>query len=195
MRKLFFYLVNFLTYYRLIAAPILIVLMACHQVFLFKWLLAISFFTDAVDGTLARTYRVTSKRGSVIDSIADDLTILAAIISMLIYKPNFILDHIYVIGVLLFFYLTQLIYALSRYGRMSSFHTYIAKFAAVAQGIFMVAFFFLDQPPLWLFYITVWATIADLLEEIVLVALLPQWTANVKGIYWVLKNKPAANKP
>src|SRR6187402_574951 len=151
MRRLLFYLINFLTYYRLIAAPILIVLMACHQVFLFKWLLAISFFTDAVDGTLARTYRVTSKRGSVIDSIADDLTILAAIISMLIYKPGFIMDHIYLIVVLLLFYLAQLTYALGRYHRMSSFHTYLAKFAAVTQGVLIVAFFFLDQPPLWLF--------------------------------------------
>jgi hypothetical protein len=29
----------------------------------------------------------------------------------------------------------------------------------------------------------------ELTEEIILVSLLPQWQANVKGVYWALKNK------
>ena len=33
------------------------------------------------------------------------------------------------------------------------------------------------------------ATVADLLEEIILVWILPKWTANVKGIFWIMRDK------
>jgi len=47
----------------------------------------------------------------------------------------------------------------------------------------------LPEPLRWFFYLTAAATLMDLTEEILLVFLLPQWQANVKGVYWVLKNR------
>jgi len=35
------------------------------------------------------------------------------------------------------------------------------------------------------------ATALDLVEEIILVLLLPHWQANVKGLYWAITKKPA----
>jgi len=94
------------------------------------------------------------------------------------------------IVILLFLYLLQIVLALIRYGKISGFHTYAAKIAAVLQGAFLLLFFFLPKPVYILFYFTAIFTIIDLAEEIILVLILPRWTADVKGLYWVLKSKP-----
>jgi CDP-diacylglycerol--glycerol-3-phosphate 3-phosphatidyltransferase len=143
--------------------------------------------TDAIDGMLARSYKMNSDRGSMLDSIADDLTIIAAIVGVLAYRPPFILQHITIVSLFLFCYLFQLTLSFARYRKMSSFHTYLSKIAAVLQGLFLVSFFFLPEVLHWLFLTVVWTTITALLEETILVILLPQWKTNVKGIYWFLK--------
>ena len=91
--------------------------------------------------------------------------------------------------ILLVLFFVQITYALIRYGKMTNFHTYLAKTAALLQGIFLLLVFFTDEPSLILFYVAAIVTILELTEEIILVSLLSQWRANVKGIYWVLKNK------
>jgi len=47
-----YYTVNAITLYRLLAAPVLLLLLLNGQLILFKWLLAVSFLTDAIDGYL-----------------------------------------------------------------------------------------------------------------------------------------------
>jgi cardiolipin synthase len=91
-------------------------------------------------------------------------------------------------------YMLQIVLALIRYGKISSFHTYAAKIAAISQGIFLILFFFLPQPLFILFYLTAVITILDLAEEIILVIILPQWETNVKGLYWVIKKENIPGK-
>ncbi|WP_158827843.1 CDP-alcohol phosphatidyltransferase family protein [Mucilaginibacter lacusdianchii] len=189
MRKRFFYIVNFITFYRMLAAPVLLYLIFTHQPGIFKWLLAISFFTDAIDGYLARKYQVVSSLGSTIDSIADDLTVLAAIVGIYIFKPDFLKQEIVLGSLLVILYLVQNAYAWLKYGKMTSFHTYTAKIAAVLQGIFLILFHFFNDPIVLLFYIAAIATLIDLVEEIALIFILPVWKTDVKGLYWVIKNK------
>jgi CDP-diacylglycerol--glycerol-3-phosphate 3-phosphatidyltransferase len=83
----------------------------------------------------------------------------------------------------------QMLLAFIRYRKMTSFHTYIAKIAAVLQAVFIVLIFFLPEVPYWLFYTAAAFTIINLIEEIILIFLLPQWQSDVKGLYWVLKGK------
>ena len=189
MRKQSYYIVNGITLYRLVVFPLLILLIISKRFDLYKWLLLVSFLTDAIDGFLARRYKVVSVLGAKLDSIADDLTILSVIIAAIVYKPDFIRKEISLIIILLGLFVFQTIYALVRYGKLSSFHTYAAKSAAILQGSFLLLLFFLREPVYWLFYIAAVATIADLLEEIILVWILPKWTANVKGIFWIMRGK------
>ena len=153
-------------------------------------MLVVSFFTDAIDGYLARRFGVTSIMGSRIDSVADDLTVLMAVIGLLVWELGFIVQEFTFILVLFAVYLVQLISALVKYGRITSFHTYLAKLAAVLQGIFLILVFFLPEWPLTLFYVTAVVTIVELVEEIILVWLLPRWQSDVKGLYWALKKMP-----
>ncbi len=187
MKNRNFYIINGITLYRLLAAPVLVVLIFTDQYHVFKWLLALSFFTDLIDGFLARKFGVTSVFGSRIDSIGDDLTVLAGIIGAFVFKTGFIREHALIIGVLFVLLITQNVMALLRYRKISSFHTYSAKTAAVAQGCFLILLFILPAPLLPLFYLAALLSAVDLLEEIILVMLLPDFKTDVKGIYWVLK--------
>ena len=189
MHKRNYYLVNGITLYRVIAAPFLVFLIIDHRLDWFKWLLAISFFTDSIDGYLARRYKVVSVFGSRMDSIGDDLTIAAAVAGVIVLKPEFLKHEIIFVIILIALFTIQTILALIRYGKISSFHTYAAKFSAIFQGVFLILLFFLPKPIYVLFYITFIVTSIDLLEEIVLVLMLPQWETNVKGLWWVMKRK------
>ncbi|MCC8425506.1 CDP-alcohol phosphatidyltransferase family protein [Mucilaginibacter sp. UR6-11] len=189
MNKKVYRWVNMITFYRLAAAPFLVLLLIGRQFAAFKWLLALSFFTDAIDGWLARKFKVNSLLGARMDSVADDLTILVAIIGIVLYQPVFLRSEWLLIGVMILLYATQNGIALIRYRKLTSFHTYAAKLAAVLQGGFLMLFFFLPKPVLPLFYLTAGATIIDLVEEILLALVLPQWEANVKGLYWVFKRR------
>lgn len=183
------YVINGITLYRIVAAPILLILIVTGQFDIFKWLLGISFFTDLIDGFLARKYKVASVLGTKLDSIGDDLTVLVGVIALFVTKMEFINEHRFIFILLLLLFLAQTTYAFIRYGKMTNFHTWLAKTAALLQGVFLLLAFFTDKPNPALFYAAAIITILELIEEIILVNLLPNWETNVKGIYWVLKKK------
>ena len=144
--------VNSITFYRLVASVLLLYFILERQYGLFKWFLAISFFTDAIDGFLARRFKVGSVMGAKIDSMADDLTILVGMVGLYFLKPEFLMKNAIYFFILLGLFILQVVLALIRYRRLTSFHTFSAKVAAVVQGSFLILIFFLPQPPLLLFY-------------------------------------------
>ena len=181
--------VNFITLYRIIAAPMLIILLFAGNYILFKWLLLLSFFTDAIDGFLARKYKGESILGSKLDSLGDDLTILVALVGVFKLRYSFIKEQLFIIIILFSLFFIQLIFSLIKYRKISSFHTYGAKVSAILQAIFLVSLFFFEEPIYLLFYFASLTTIVELTEEIILVAILPNWEIDVKGLYWVLRKK------
>lgn len=183
------YIVNGITWYRIIAAPILLVLIFTKQFDIFKWLLALSFFTDLIDGYLARKYKVVSIMGSRLDSVGDDLTVFAATIGLFVFESEFVRKEFIILIILFSLFVVQTVLALVRYKKISSFHTYFAKLAAILQGLFFILIFLLPEPLYFLFYLAAVVTGIELLEEIILVVLLSQWEANVKGLFWVLKRQ------
>jgi len=182
-------LVNLITFYRIITAPLLLYLVIAGQIIPFQWLLAASFFTDAVDGIIARKSKTTSILGSRLDSIGDDLTFAVAVIGLVITRPAFVFEQWIIIVTLLSLFFIQLLMGLNKYGRMTSFHTYLAKLAAILQAMFLMSSFFLENFVCPLFYTACAATAIELIEEIILVRLLPFWKTDVKGLYWVLHAK------
>lgn len=182
-------LVNLITLYRIVTFPLLLVLVLTHRMDVFKWFLLASFFTDAIDGYLARKYNATSILGAKLDSIGDDLTVLAAIVALLVTHLAFIKEEVMIITILLALFIIQLTSALIRYKRISSFHTYLAKIAAVVTAVFLLSVFFFDTIFFPLFYTACIITAVELIEETILVFILPQWKTNVKGLYWVITDK------
>jgi len=189
MKKRSYYIVNGITLWRVLMAPLVIFLAIKGDEGLFKWFLAISFLTDAVDGTLARRYHISSKVGARLDSIGDDLTILAAFIGMLVFHFDLVRQELVFLIILAGLYLLQIVLALYRYGKMTAFHTILAKGAAILQAVFLLALFFWPEAPKLLFYAAAGLTALDLAEEIILVLLLREWRADVKGLYWILSQE------
>lgn len=187
MNKRNYYIVNGITIYRIITAPILVLLIFNKQLDWFKWLLALSFFTDAIDGYLARRYKVTSIAGARLDSIGDDLTIVVATFGMIAFKSTFLKQEIFIFVLLFSLFALQTVLAFIKYGKMTSFHTYSAKVAAVLQGIFLILLFFLPNPLYELFYAAAFVTTFELIEELIITFLLPKWETNVKGLCWIIK--------
>ncbi len=183
------YIINGITLYRIVTAPFLLILLFTGHIDMFKWLLGVSFFTDLIDGFLARKFKVTSILGARLDSTGDDLTVLVAIIGLFVTKASFIKQEKITFIIIFSLFLIQVSYALIRYKRMTIFHTYLAKAAALLQGIFLLLVFFTEKPIMILFYAAAIVTILELIEEIILVSMLPRWQANVKGVYWVMRKK------
>lgn len=184
-----YYLVNAITLYRIVTIPVLGWLLYTRQDVLFNWGVTISFFTDLIDGFLARRFQVTSIAGTKLDSIGDDLTVAMALTGLIVRHPEFIRTHWVILCVLAVVFLLQLGYAFYRYGRMSNFHTWLAKTAALLQGCFLILTFFTGQPSVLFFYIATGVTLLELTEEIILVHALPEWRVNVHSILHVRKEQ------
>jgi phosphatidylglycerophosphate synthase len=181
--------ITMITLYRIVAFPILVILIFANRFDIFKWLLVVSFFTDAIDGFLARKFNANSVLGAKLDSMGDDLTILAAVIGLAVAKTEFLKEHWIIFAIPLGLFFIQIFAAFMRYGKMSSYHTYLAKAAAILQGFFMCSMFLFEQPVYGLFYATGLITTLELIEEIIMVFMLPEWKTNVHGLYWVLEEK------
>lgn len=179
--------VNMITLYRIVTFPLLIFFIIMQNMDVFKWLLLASLTTDAIDGYLARKYNATSVLGAKLDSIGDDLTVLAGVVGMFVVQFDFIKEELTLIMIPLVLFLVQFSTSLIRYKKITSFHTYLAKIAAVVTGIFLLSVFFLEEIIYPLFYASLIVTSIELVEETIIVFLLPRWKANVKGIYWALK--------
>jgi phosphatidylglycerophosphate synthase len=189
MKKIKFVLVNAITCYRIVITPVLIWLAIDGNYDAFRWLLPVSFLTDLIDGFLARRLRATSVLGSKLDSIGDDLTFVAAAVGMFAFRFEFVQQHFALISIMFGLYLMQTACALIKYKKMTSFHTYLAKLAMIVQGSFLILLFLLPEPVLWLFYAAAIVTILDLAEEIIIIFYLKDWQANVKGLFWVMRNE------
>ncbi len=182
-------LVNLITLYRVMMAPVLLYYLLNDQLFIFKWMLLLSFLTDAIDGYLARKLNASTRLGSMLDSIGDMLTIMVAVTAAIYTRPEFVTEQSAVIICVCSLFIMQMIFALIRYKRLSSFHTYMAKISAVMQGAFLISLFFFSNIFYPLFYLASAFTIIELIEEIILIYLIPQWEVDVRGLYWYIVNK------
>ncbi len=182
---------NWISLYRTLIAPVLLVLIFTKNEPLFSWLLLISFSTDVMDGYIARKFNMTSELGTLLDSIGDMITNSIAALAVVVFFTDFVMAYSIPIGLMVFFYCFEIVLSLWRYGRISSFHTYMCKTASVAQGVFVLTLFFFGYHP-WVFWPTIVISITANVEEIIIVLLYKKWRTNIKGLYWLLKEEQDA---
>ena len=174
---------------RLGATSVLLAAVVLRRVELFKWLLLACLLSDLFDGLIARTFHLTSELGASLDSIADVLTLSIAAYGLVVFERPFVSGHYRGLLLVVAFFVAELIAALWRYGRPSSFHTLLAHLSSYLVGIFLISIFFWGYQG-WLFHATVALCVVELAEEMALVCLLPEWRSDVGGIYRVLTRRP-----
>lgn len=182
-----FNIADWFSFYRVVAAPFLIILLWLKERELFTWLLLISYSTDAIDGILARKLKIASPLGAQLDSLGDQATFVIGILGLLVFEFNFMKENYSLILLAFIPYIIQMLIALRKYGKTTAFHTYLAKLSALVQGVFILWLLFFG-PVYWLFYVMIVLGVLETIEEITLVFMYDKWVADVKGIYWALKD-------
>lgn len=178
------FIVNALTIYRIIVTPILFIYMfhPGHPIKLF--LLASAFISDALDGFLARRFKVTSKLGATLDSFADDMLFILALTSFILLHPEVITQHVFILSILIILFIFKMIILWFKHDKLiSGMHTYLTKFSAIFQAIFFIqaAFF---SPNEILFYIVVITTMLALIEENIIIFFFRELKTNAKGLFF-----------
>jgi phosphatidylglycerophosphate synthase len=182
---------NFLSFFRIIIFPVLLLLISHSEKNIFKWLLALCFFSDLIDGYIARKLKIKSKLGSKMDSIGDMLTLFACLAGLLAFETEFLLAHLLIISWTFGLYVLQLIICLIKYKQPSNFHTYSAKAAFLLTGPFFIYTFFFGVE-LRLFWLVIFFGNLECIEEICIAFLLPKPKQNVKSIFHVLRERRRA---
>lgn len=177
---------NALSVARIVASPVLFVLALNTAETAFTWLLVAALLTDIGDGLIARLWKLQSKIGALLDSIADTLLLFTALFGMWVFHRDVVENHWIAAAVFIGSWIIETLAALSRYGKLSSFHTYVSKVAGYLLGVFVGTLFVFGFAP-WLLYLAVTVSVLGNLEELVLLALLPEWRADVRGVWWVLR--------
>ncbi len=179
---------DWFSFYRIIAAPVLLLLLWFDERLIFTWLLLISYSTDAIDGFLARRYQITSARGSQLDSMGDQITFVIGLLGLFHFEKAFIMDNLLILSLGFCPYLLQMIIAYRKYGKATAFHTYLAKTSAVLQSVFILYTLFFS-PIYTLFYLMLVVGVLETIEEITLIFMYDTWVSDVKSIAAALKDK------
>ncbi|NNE32210.1 MAG: CDP-alcohol phosphatidyltransferase family protein [Winogradskyella sp.] len=184
---------DWFSFYRVFAVPFLLTFIWLDLRLIFTWALLVSYSTDAIDGYLARKLKITSPRGSQLDSFGDQITLIVGLIGLFYFETDFIKTNLLLIGLVFIPYLIQMIIAYSKYGKATAFHTYLAKLSAVIQSIFILwALFF--TPDYSLFYVMIGIGLLETFEEITLIFMYDTWASDVKGLYWAWRDKRRLRK-
>ncbi len=175
---------------RIVATPGLVYLALSNREDPYKWLLLAALLSDIVDGLIARNFSFTSKFGSTLDTLADAWLWVAAVVGIWKFQPALVTEYWLVIVPVLGLWLLEHVLAFLRYGKLTSFHTYATRAGAYALGIFIMSLYLWGLQP-WLLYLAATLSILGNLEELIIIALLPSWTPDVRGLYWVLGQREA----
>jgi CDP-diacylglycerol--glycerol-3-phosphate 3-phosphatidyltransferase len=179
---------NIISALRITSCPVLLLLAYGMNRPAFAWLLAAALISDILDGAIARHFGFVSQLGSLLDSIGDILLFIVAAYGVWQFHPELVHDHSFAFVLVLVLWIGGSFVGYLRYGRLASFHTLLARITAYVIGAFIGLLFLWGFHP-WLFWSAVALVVISQAEEFILMAILPQWTPNVGGLYWVLKKR------
>jgi CDP-diacylglycerol--glycerol-3-phosphate 3-phosphatidyltransferase len=159
-----------------------------HQRGEFILLLSINLITDILDGLIARVFKLQTNFGARLDSLADMGTYLAAFTAFIYLEWSFVSAHGWAFSVLVFLWLLPQLICLIRFGRPPHFHLWSNKFAGYMQGIFIFTYFNWGNSEI--FFMIMWViSVLAFLEELVVAVRIPQLRANLKGVFWMIREQ------
>jgi len=185
---------NAITITRIALIPVLVLLVLLRRETPFTAILIGSLLGDILDGLLARALHACSELGALLDSVADTLLLFVAAYGAWIFHRAELGAHLAGFALVPAFWGLENLAALLRYRRLSSFHTYLSRAAAYAMGIFVGCLFCFGFH-LWLMRLAIGIFVLATGEEFALLWLLPAWTADVRGLWWVLRRRAGTTAP
>lgn len=174
------HLPNGITCFRIVGSVALLFLPSFSPVFYILY--SLCGVSDAVDGFIARRFKLTSDLGSRLDSIAD----LLFYASMLTHVIPFLVPRVptavwYVVSALILLRIVMYLLAAVKYHRFSSLHTYANKATGIV--LFCVPYSLLFANPTTVSWIACAACALSSLEELVIHCYAKQYPAETKTIF------------
>lgn len=179
---------NLLSAYRIAVFPYILYLIYVGRQDAYLLFFCISILTDILDGTIARLFKLQTKFGARLDSLADFGSYILAVYGLIHFKW----DDLNRAGIWLWIYLGvfALVYIISfiKFGKFPSLHLYSSKIAGTLDSIFFFYLFFFGYNGTMLTVAIVWG-ILSLCEMIAILLLLKELRSDCKGLYWVVRWK------
>ncbi len=179
---------NVLSFYRLISFPFVLFFILTNRESVFVILLIINLITDILDGAVARIFNLCTAFGAKLDSLADDGTIILAILGIVYFKLEEFAPYFSSFLIFLIIYFLTMVISLIKFRRFPGMHLYSAKIGAYLQGLFFFILFVFDFNSIFYYIVIVWGIIS-LIENIIIMLLESEMRSDFKGLYWVLKNR------
>ena len=177
---------NLLSFYRIVAFPVILFFVFTGNERLFSIFLCINLVTDILDGLIARAFKLQTRFGARLDSLADIGTYILASCGVFKFKWPEISQSVMWIYVFLGTYGLSLFVSIIRFGKFPSLHLYSCKTGGYIQGIFFFVLFF-SRYYSWLFKLAIGWGIFSYLEETIILLILPEMRSNCKGLYWIFE--------
>lgn len=179
---------NLLTGFRLlIAAPLMLALALAGEREWFRWVLVASFFSDAIDGTVARWYGETTGFGAKLDSWADVTAYMVIAVSVALLWPALVAEQWLPFAAIVLSFVAPSLAGLLKFGHFTSYHTWLVKaaVAATASGLLIL----LWGGPAWPFRIAAIVALLAAVEEIAITLVLraPQSDLHGLGTAWRIR--------
>lgn len=178
---------NSLSLFRIIAAPFLLLTGWLQMPMLFFILFGLMLLSDVLDGIIARMLDQTSELGARLDSYGDILTYLSTPLAAWWLWPNVIKEEMYYIIAAVIIYILPAIFALLKFGKLASYHTWITKISAVLMSIGVVMLLGFNYN--LLFHIAIYFLVFEMLENIVITIILPKQKSDIYSIWHAWKER------
>ncbi len=179
---------NILSFYRLLSSPFVLYYALSRNESIYVILLVINLVTDAMDGIIARMFKLETEFGAKLDAYADIGMYITAIIGVIMFKSNDLSPHYISLFTFIFVFIVPKIISLSRFKKLPSLHLYSSKIGGYMQGAFFFVLFVFCFNSIF-YYITIVFGILTFIEQIIIVLIMSELKSNVKGLYWIIKEQ------
>lgn len=151
----------------------------------FMIIYSICWFTDAIDGSIARATGSSSELGSKIDDAGDYTLILIMITIMIIWIQQAVIVFLPFLGAMVAIRVSNVFITKHKYGRVCIIHTYLNKLTAMCAFVTPITYLLFDT--LVFAYVVLMVGIVASLEESVIHLTSEQYDFNKKS-YFIKNN-------
>jgi cardiolipin synthase (CMP-forming) len=179
---------NVLSLYRLYSFPFILIFVILGHENLFAFFICFNLITDILDGWIARRFHQITEIGEKIDGLADNGTYILAITGVFVFKWSYFQPYAVSFFIFLGLFIISRLYFLIKFGKFHGFHAYSGKIGGYIHGSFFMVLFvfgFYD----WFYYIMIISGYIISVENLLIIYFLKECRSNIKGLYWLLKER------
>lgn len=184
---------NIITSYRLLVDPLILYFIIADKENLFAIFLIINLLSDALDGFLARKLKQETEIGAKLDAFADNFTYVLAFIGIFVFRMEDIRPHMISFIVMIIMLVSTVIVSLIKFRKFPTYHLYTTKAGGYIEGGFFICLFTIGFITPYYYLVVAWAIMGSI-ECIIINLLIPEMRSDIRGLYWVIKERIAQKK-